>query len=155
MAKLPQDISKSRTFLLSRAHGFSLLEVLIAFAIASIALGWFLYFLSEIHQIQSRARQKLLFLDRSWGQVLLQQAYLSREKIPKGELRLKEVPDEKIRGFFFVKLKKEGIWWKFLYFSLPKDLPTSTPSSSIKRIPTLPFEGSRGPSKDHFPLPSR
>jgi len=143
---------------LSASRGFSLLEVLVAFAIASLALGWFLYFLSEIHQTQSRARQKLLSLDQSWGQVLLQQGHLSPEgtfiEKKEDELRLKEVPDEKISGFFFVELKKEGIWWKFFYFSPSKGLPPFTPSSPTEnKGPTLPFKAPKKESPSKNPLP--
>jgi len=95
-------------------QGFSLLEVMIALVIASLALSWFLYFLSEVHYTQGKARERLKIVDHSYGKALWVASQLQEKKTPEEEdgLEVKSLSEDPSQGPFAVVLKEKGVTWE-------------------------------------------
>jgi len=104
--------------------GFSLLEVMVALSVASIALSWYLYCLSQVYYTKTRARELLHLYDLAYGEAL----YFLKDfpaRLP-SEAQKEQLEE----GFFLVRLKVGKTSWEFLFSSkgsseggqsLPKD----------------------------------
>jgi len=152
-----------------KGQGFTLLEVLVAFVIGSVALGWFLYFLSEVTQVRFKAQKELQLIDTvllAINKDLLRPEGLSLEELlEKKEEKLNrqllnweasKVWSEKDLTIYKIKLRlqrpgrRSFLIFCFLYSPIikkeetlhteeKKALPFRGGPSSPPSSPTLPF----------------
>ncbi len=91
-----------------------------AFAVAALALSWFLYFLSEVRYTQASARQRLEQADRSYGALLEWLSDFHPEEPSEGEGEGKvEVLHQ--GGPFWVEIELEGVLWRFCFLPLREE----------------------------------
>ena len=94
-------------------QGFSLLEVMVALVIASLALSWFLYFLSEVHYIQGRARERLRLLDDSYARALwIALEIQEKNALEKKDLQIESLAEDPKKGPYKVVFTEKGIRWE-------------------------------------------
>ncbi len=132
-------------------EAFSLLEVLVALVIASLALGWFLYFLSEVRFNQLKARQTVQTADQAWCFFLEKQN--SIQELEDSEKIILEEIEAKGAKSRFLKVKyhpAQGVKWQILLFAKSVESKTETPSKPFKIPPSTQKK-----SKKSFPLSSR
>lgn len=151
-----------------KGQGFTLLEVLVAFVIGSLALGWFLYFLSEVTNVRFKARKELQLIDTVLLGVkkdLLRPKGLSLEELEEKEEKLNhqllkwevlKVWSEKDLTIYEIKLRlqrpsrRDSLVFCFLYSPIikrekalhpeeEKYLPFRSGPTSPPSSSTLPF----------------
>jgi prepilin-type N-terminal cleavage/methylation domain-containing protein len=123
--------------------GFTLLEVMVALAVAALALGWFLYVLSDSHYLQARARRQLARLDRSYGELLSLLEDFSPQDSPEGA-RVEALAEG---GPFRVELRLAGVAWRFYY-----EPGTSWESSGLGPRGNVFQPKAKGPGALPFPF---
>ncbi len=157
-------------------QGFTLLEVLVAFTIVSLALTWFLYFLSEVQEIRHRAREELKLFDQA--ELVLKRKILSDPGflLPKTEnIETKNLIIEVANRPFFEEEKEntfhevevdfrlrehehQRLRYKFLWMERTISRPIASPKSQDgqQKIPKRnesPVERSSKEFPFHFLLP--
>ena len=86
-----------------------------AFAVAAVALSWFLYFLSEVRYTQANARERLEQVDRSYGALLEVLRDFQPDQPPEGV----EVSALHEGGPFWLEAELEGTIWQLCFLRLP------------------------------------
>jgi len=92
-----------------QSSGFSLLEVLVAFTIASLAISWYLYYLSQVHFLAYKTTTSVKRIDESWRDFLLFRQTCNEEAPVSSHLL--EGEDFCFRRLVF---QSQGVEWSWL-----------------------------------------